>query len=151
MVIPNFIQKALSGEDIPVYGDGTQRRCFTYVGDAVDICYRISQLPESTNQIINLGNDKSISIVDLAEIVLKKTGSNVKKVYIPYEQVYGKDFEDCQNRVPSTKKLFSIIGSYKFTEIEKIIELIIKHDYADLMNDHKYCALQEDVYNVRFK
>ena len=127
MVLPNFINKALKGEDIVIHGDGTQKRCFTYVNDVTDICYLFSKLPNSTNSIYNVGNNVSTSINELADLVIETTKSNSKKIHISYEQAYGKNFEDCMNRCPSIDKLLDLFNGYEFTNLETIIRKIVEH------------------------
>jgi UDP-glucose 4-epimerase len=74
MVSPRFVQQALSGQPITIYGDGTQSRCFGYVGDVVRGISRLSQEQAAVDAIFNLGSDEAISINGLAEMVRTITG-----------------------------------------------------------------------------
>lgn len=128
MVIPRFVQKAMLDEPIPVFGDGTQRRSFTYVSDVVDATVKLMECDEAEGQIINVGNsDEEITIKALAELVKKKTSSNSPIKYIPYDKVYGKGFDDMARRKPDISKLRSLIEYAPTLGIEEIVEQVISH------------------------
>src|SRR5437588_11000423 len=76
MVIPNFVRQALAGEPITVFGDGTQSRSFTYVGDVVRAMVALIDEPRAIGQVFNIGNGREISIGDLAIQIKKMTGSS---------------------------------------------------------------------------
>src|SRR4051795_2597049 len=88
MVIPNFVRQALAGQPITVFGDGTQSRSFTYVGDVVDALVRLVQEPKAVGQVFNIGNTEEISMMALAEKVRAMTASSSEIVLIPYDQAY---------------------------------------------------------------
>src|SRR5215831_17250695 len=67
MVIPNFVQQALTGQDITVYGDGTQTRCFTHVSDVIEALISIAEHPQAVGEVYNIGSDHEISMLELAE------------------------------------------------------------------------------------
>src|SRR2546425_1622309 len=69
MVVPRFVQQALRNEPITVYGDGSQRRSFTWVGDAVQAMIALVQNPEAAGEVLNVGHTKEISILALAELI----------------------------------------------------------------------------------
>ncbi|MFN3929793.1 MAG: NAD-dependent epimerase/dehydratase family protein, partial [Thermoflexus sp.] len=69
MVVPRFVRQALRGEPITVYGDGTQRRSFTWVGDVVKAMIALVQTPKAYGEVINIGHTKDISIYELAVLV----------------------------------------------------------------------------------
>jgi len=85
-VVSNFIIQALSGEDITVYGDGTQTRSFCYIDDMVDGLIKLMNTPDDLTGPVNLGNPSEISILELVEKVLKITKSRSKIVYKPLPQ-----------------------------------------------------------------
>lgn len=126
MVVPSFVHQALSGKDITVYGDGTQTRCFGYVGDAVEALIRIAQRPDVVGEILNVGNDEEISINQLAELIKERTGSGSKIVHLSYEQAYGKNFEDMYRRVPCLEKLQRVVGYRPSTPIKTVVDLVIE-------------------------
>lgn len=108
-VIPRFIQAALEGKPIQVYGDGTQTRSFTYISDAVDAT--IAAMSFDVNQeIINIGNSHEISIDTLASMVKEKTKTTSAIVYVPFEDVYPSGFEEIPNRVADLTKAKKLLG-----------------------------------------
>src|ERR1051326_5214937 len=88
MVIPTFVKQALMGLPITVYGDGRQRRSFTYVGDVVRALVALMEEEKAIGQVFNIGNSEEVGILELAERVKKMTGSSSDIVLIPYEQAY---------------------------------------------------------------
>jgi UDP-glucose 4-epimerase len=93
MVIPRFVSQALRGGPITVYGDGRQQRCFSHVADVVPALRKIMHLPEARGQVINLGDDRPITIGDLAELVRKKFCPSAEIRVVPYDVAYGPGFE----------------------------------------------------------
>jgi UDP-glucose 4-epimerase len=124
MVLPTFVRQALRNEPLTVYGDGEQRRCFAYVGDVVESLIRILGEPKTVGEVINIGNDREISISALAHLVRHVTRSSSEIVYIPYDEAYGPGFEDMLRRVPSLEKLERLIAYRPTTSIESILELV---------------------------
>ncbi len=98
MVLPNFVQKALRDEPIPIYGDGRQRRNFTYVGDAVEGILRLMATPAAVGQVFNMGGSEETSIEELARRVRAVCGSRSPLQYVPYSCAYSAGFEDMQRR-----------------------------------------------------
>ena len=82
-VISNFVVQALKGNDITIYGDGLQTRSFCYVDDMIEGFVRLMDTPDKFIQPVNLGNPDEFTIIELAEMVLKLTGSKSKLVYKP--------------------------------------------------------------------
>lgn len=82
-VVSNFIMQALNGREITVYGDGAQTRSFCYVDDLIDGLIRMMNGPEDFFGPVNLGNPVECSIVDLAEEIIRLTGSNSKICFKP--------------------------------------------------------------------
>ncbi len=82
-VIPNFINQAINDENITVFGDGSQTRSFTYVVDEIEGFLKIVHREEALGEVINLGNDKEFTILELANIIIELTNSNSKVVYKP--------------------------------------------------------------------
>ncbi|MBA7603142.1 Bifunctional polymyxin resistance protein ArnA [subsurface metagenome] len=131
MVVPTFIEQALKGFPITVFGDGKQTRSFTYINDAVQVMIKLMLHPKSIGDIFNIGNDFEISIIELALKIKKKTRSQSKIVYIPYDKAYEEGFEDMLHRVPDISKIKTLID-YKFiTDLDTALELIIKY-FIDL-------------------
>ena len=110
MVVPRFVKAALANEPITIYGDGNQTRCFAHVYDVVDAVLTIAFAENTVGKVINIGNDFEISINDLAEKIIKETGSASEIVYIPYTEAYGDGFEDMERRVPNIDLINQLVG-----------------------------------------
>jgi UDP-glucose 4-epimerase len=126
MVIPNFVRQALAGQPITVFGDGTQCRSFTYVGDVVGAMVALINEPTAVGQVFNIGNGAEISINALAEKVKALTGSSSEIVRIPYERAYEAGFEDMPRRVPDLTKLQNLIGYEPTVELDEILGKVIE-------------------------
>lgn len=121
MVVPRFVRAALHNEPIEVHGDGTQSRCFGHVADVVDGLVKLLETPECFGQVINLGNNEEVSILDLAKRAIEHAGSTSSIEFIPYEQVYGEGFEDMARRVPDLQKAKRLIGYQPTRTLNDII------------------------------
>ena len=127
MVIPNFVRQALAGEPITVFGDGTQTRCFTYVGDVVGALTEIMTREAAYGGVYNVGNTEEVSIRDLAERVKALAKSASPIVNIPYDQAYESGFEDMPRRVPDLTKIRALIGYEPRVTLDEILRLVIEH------------------------
>jgi UDP-glucose 4-epimerase len=125
MVLPNFVRQALAGQPITVFGDGTQSRSFTYVGDVVRGLIGLVQEPRAVGQVFNIGNVEEVSIRGLAERVKAATGSASPIVTIPYEQAYEAGFEDMPRRVPDLAKIHDLIGYAPQVALDEIIARVV--------------------------
>ena len=127
MVIPTFVRQALAGRPITVFGDGSQTRSFTYVGDVVGALATLAQEPRAVGQVFNIGNGHEISILALAERVKALTGSISSIVKVPYDQAYEEGFEDMPRRVPDTNKIRELIGYEPKVQLEEILARVIDY------------------------
>jgi UDP-glucose 4-epimerase len=127
MVIPNFVRQALAGRPITVFGDGTQSRSFTYVGDVVRAMVALINEPRAVGQVFNIGNGHEITIGDLALKVKQMTGSASPIVKIPYDEAYEAGFEDMPRRVPDISRIRSLIGYEPTVELEETLTRVIEH------------------------
>lgn len=125
MVVPRFVEHAVAGEPLPVYGDGEQTRAFCDVRDVVDAMPRLMVEPTCHGRVFNLGSDREITINALADLVLDVTGSNAGKRYLDYGQVYGPDFEDPPHRLPDTSRIRDTIGFEPSIPLRQTIEELI--------------------------
>ncbi len=125
MVIPNLVRQALQGQPITVFGDGTQSRSFTYVGDVVRAMVALINEPRAIGQVFNIGNGTEISIGDLAATIKKMTGSDSPIVKIPYDQAYEAGFEDMPRRVPDISKIRALIGYEPTVALDEILSRVI--------------------------
>ncbi|HZD32083.1 MAG TPA: NAD-dependent epimerase/dehydratase family protein [Candidatus Angelobacter sp.] len=127
MVIPTLVRQALTGEDMTVFGDGGQSRCFTHVSDAVRALIGMAAHPEANGEVYNVGSDHETTILELANSIKKLTGSSSRIVFVPYDRAYGSDFEDTRRRVPDLSKLNGLIGYEPQFSLEQTL-LDIIHD-----------------------
>lgn len=130
MVIPNFVRQALANEPITVFGDGTQSRAFTYVGDVVGGLIKLIETPGTAGEVFNIGNHEEISIMDLARKVKALTGSSSDIVLIPYDQAYEAGFEDMPRRVPDLRKIGAAVGYTPTVGLDEILTRVIAHERA---------------------
>lgn len=128
MVIPNFVKQALLGHPITVFGDGTQSRCFTYVGDVVGQLIAIAEHPEAVGEVFNIGNDsEEITVRDLAERVKERTSSKSEIELVPYDKAYEEGFEDMPRRVPDLRKLRKLTGYEPKVHLDEILDKVIAY------------------------
>ncbi len=125
MVVPRFIDQALRGLPITVYGDGTQQRSFTWVGDVVDAMIALVQHPGAVGEVFNVGHTKEIAIRDLARLIREMTGSESDIVYVPFEEAYERGFEDMPRRLPDIRKLQRVIGYRPTLDLGEMIQRIV--------------------------
>ena len=125
MVLPRFVRQALAGEPITVYGDGTQSRSFTYVGDVVDALVALARTPSAVGQVFNVGNTEEISIRALAERVRDLAGSASPIISVPYEEAYEAGFEDMPRRVPDITRIQATVGFRPHVPLDEIIQRVI--------------------------
>ncbi|MEO7192884.1 MAG: NAD-dependent epimerase/dehydratase family protein [Vicinamibacterales bacterium] len=127
MVIPTFVQQALAGVPITVYGDGRQTRSFTYVGDVVAGLTRLVAEPRAIGQVFNIGNTEEVSILDLADRVRRLTGSTSSIELVPYDVAYDEGFEDMPRRVPALGKIEALVGYRPTLNLDDILRRVIDH------------------------
>jgi UDP-glucose 4-epimerase len=127
MVLPSFVRQALSGEPITVFGDGTQSRSFTYVGDVVECLMKLVNEPKAVGQVFNIGNKHEVTILQLAEIVKSLTGSASRIEFVPYDKAYEEGFEDMPRRVPDLTKVTQLVGYEPKVQLNEIITRVIEY------------------------
>jgi UDP-glucose 4-epimerase len=130
MVIPSFVKQAVLGDPITVYGDGSQSRCFTYVGDVVQGLVELAEHPAAVGEVFNIGGGREITINDLAQLVKDKAASCSEIVHVPYDQAYEKGFEDMPRRVPEISKIQRVLGWQPTLDVEQIVEKVIEFERA---------------------
>jgi len=127
MVIPRFVERALSNRPLEIHGDGTQTRCFCHVMDTVRALKSLMDERSISGEIFNVGSSSGIRILDLAKRVLDMTKSQSELVFIPYDQVYGQGIEDMHHRIPATEKIKAAIGWETTLDLDVILADVIKH------------------------
>ncbi len=122
MVIPRFVRQALRGDAITVFGTGTQVRCFGHVNDVVSAIIGLIHTEASVGEVFNIGNPANeITILDLAEEIIRRTGSSSTVKLIPYEEAYATGFEDMHRRIPDISKISTTIGWTPTESLEQIL------------------------------
>ncbi len=127
MVLPNFVQQALAGAPITVYGDGKQSRCFCDVQDTVEAIIRLIACDRAVGEVVNIGTDHEVTVEGLASLVKERTGSSSPITFVPYDQAYEPGFEDMVRRVPSIEKLERLTAFRPKTTLPEIVDRVIAH------------------------
>ncbi len=132
MVIPRFVSQALQNQDITVYGDGKQTRCFCSVKDVVRAILLLIHNSKCYGEIFNIGSDEEISILALAQKIKEKTRSQSQIVFIDYAKAYEEGFEDLARRVPDITKIRKMIGFEPRYKLDQILDEIIENQRKEL-------------------
>ena len=141
MVLPTFVEAALRGGVIDIYGDGTQSRCFCHVDDVIRALLLLTETQKHSGQIFNVGSAEEITIAELAHRVIRRLESSSPIRYVPYEEAYGEGFEDMRRRVPCLDKIYSTIGWQPQRTLDQIIDDIADERRATIsMNDQSLAA-----------
>jgi UDP-glucose 4-epimerase len=127
MVIPTFVRQALAGRPMTVYGDGSQSRSFTYVGDVVAALIALMNEPRAVGQVFNIGNTEEVTIRALAQTIKQMTGSQSDIVTIPYDEAYEAGFEDMPRRVPDITKIQQLVGYKPTVSLDGILTKVIAY------------------------
>ncbi|MCP4154691.1 MAG: NAD-dependent epimerase/dehydratase family protein [bacterium] len=125
-VVPRFVEQALKCEPITIFGDGTQTRCFVDVRDAVKALDLLCQCSESKGEVVNLGSRHEVTVRQLAEMIQGEAPGEVPITYILYNAIYGAGYKDVQHRLPSLKKLKSLIPFELTWTLKDTIKDIVK-------------------------
>jgi len=127
MVLPTFVRQALGAQPITVFGDGSQSRSFTYVGDVVEALIALASEPRAVGEVFNIGNTSEVTIRALAERVKSLASSDSVVQFVPYDQAYEAGFEDMPRRVPDISKIKELIGFEPRLELDDIIRSVIEY------------------------
>lgn len=130
MVVPRFVGQALRGDAITIFGDGSQRRCFCDVSDAVRAIVGLAEHGDAPGRVFNVGGPEEVTIHDLAERVKALAGSHSEIVYIPYAEAYASGFEDMQRRVPNTNRINQLLGWRPERTLDEMIVRVRDHVLA---------------------
>lgn len=117
-VITIFLGQILSGNPITVVGDGSQTRCFTYVDDAIAATVQAGLNPAASGQTFNIGTDRETSVLELAQTLVRLSGTETPIEFVPQAQVYGESYEDIQRRVPDVTAMRTVLGVRADTSLE---------------------------------
>lgn len=128
MVVPTFVRQAVLGEPLTVFGDGTQRRCFTHVKDSVRALAALMQCPAAIGGVFNVGSHEESSIFSLAERVKIAAGSASPIRLVPYDEAYEQGFEDMPRRVPDLSRIKAAVGYEPTQTLDDIIADVLGHE-----------------------
>jgi UDP-glucuronate decarboxylase len=128
-VVSNFIVQALRGQDITIYGDGSQSRSFCYVDDLVDGLIRMMESDKSVSGPINLGNPNEFTMLELAQKVIKLTNSESKIIYQPLPE------DDPRQRQPNIDKAKNILGWQPVIQLNEGLDKTVTYFEGVVLND----------------
>ena len=132
MVLPRFCRQALLGEELTVYGDGLQSRCFSHVHDTVDAVARLGEEDRALGGVYNVGAEREITILELAERVVERAESTSPIRFVPYEEAYEDGFEELGRRKPDTSALRELTAWAPTRSIETMIDDVLAYQRAEL-------------------
>jgi UDP-glucose 4-epimerase len=132
MIVPRFVSAALLGKPLLVYGDGTQTRCFAYVGDVVKAIIGLMETEEAIGKIFNIGSTHEIQIKDLAKKVIELTFSSSEIKYVPSEEVYEEEKKEMKRSVPDISKINRLIGWQPEVGLDEMLQRVITYERARL-------------------
>jgi len=128
MVLPRLVRQALESDDLTVYGDGTQTRCFIHVEDTVEAIRLLSHDRRATGNVYNIGNPIPVSILELAARVIARTESTSRIMLVPYDCAYPSGFEELGRRQPDTTELRTLTGWSPKRTLDEAIDEVISHE-----------------------
>ena len=130
MVVPTFVRQALAGQPLTVYGDGSQRRCFCHVKDAVAALIGLMSDERAHGEVFNVGSTEEVTMLELAGHVRDAVGSDSEIVTVPYQEAYGDGFEDMQRRIPDTTKVEELLGWSSTRDLAGILRDVVEAQRA---------------------
>lgn len=126
MVLPRFVDQALAGEDLTVFGSGEQVRCFCHVADVVPALLQLPTVDAARGRAVNLGSHEQVSIGELAARVIALTGSASKTARVSYEDAYGAGYEDLPRRVPDCSLARELIGFAPRRMLDDVVRALVE-------------------------
>jgi UDP-glucose 4-epimerase len=126
MVLPRFVGAALEGRPLLVHDDGEQQRCFAHVSDIVRMILGLMSCPAAVGNVVNIGSDEPVSILELARRVIAAVDPELKVEFITYAKAYNEDFEDCRRRVPDLTKLRTLTGLRAKYRLDDIVRELVE-------------------------
>ena len=127
MVLPRFVRQALTGEDLTVYGNGTQSRCFLHVQDAIHALLLLTDADE-VGAVFNVGSETDVAIIELARRVIAAAGSKSAIRLVPYTDAYGPGFEELGRRKPDTRALEQRTGWQRSRTLDEAIDDVMAYE-----------------------
>ena len=130
MVLPRLVRQALREEDLTVYGNGTQSRCFAHVLDVVHAITLLLDEEDVQGKVFNVGSDRVTPIIELAGMVIERTDSSSRIRLVPYETAYEDGFEELGRRQPDTSAIEALTGWQPSRTVEEVIDDVIAYEEA---------------------
>lgn len=130
MVMPRFIEQALRDEPITIHGDGKQTRCFCHVSDVVRALRALPEQKRAVGEVYNVGSTEEVTILELARRVKLLTESRSESRFVSYDKAYAKGFEDMRRRVPSTEKIYQLMGWRPTKSLDEILRTMVEAQRA---------------------
>jgi UDP-glucose 4-epimerase len=130
MVLPRFVRQALAGDDLTVFGNGTQTRCFAHVHDSVAAILALLECDPAVGDVFNIGTEDELAVIELARRVIEHAGSDSRISLVPYDEAYGEGFEELGRRKPDTTKLRALTGWAPTRTIDDAIDDVILHEQS---------------------
>ncbi len=128
MVLPRFVRQALMGEDLSVFGNGTQTRCFAHVHDTVAALLLLVEADDAVGTVFNIGATDEMAIIELARRVIERTGSDSKIELVPYDEAYDDGFEELGRRQPDTSAVRALVPWQPTRTVDDAIDDVILHE-----------------------
>jgi UDP-glucose 4-epimerase len=128
MVLPRFVRQALLGEELSVYGTGEQSRCFTHVYDTVEALLGLMASADAIGDVFNVGSSTPVTILELAERVIERTGSRSRIRLVPYEEAYGPGFEELGNRRANCARIERLLGWRPTRTVDDAIDDLVARE-----------------------
>ena len=135
MVLPRFVRQAMTGDDLTVYGNGTQTRCFTHVLDTVHAIVLLCDSHLAYGNVFNVGSSREVAIIELARMVTERLGSDSKVRLVPYDQAYDEGFEELGRRRPDSSAVQRATGWRPNRTIEEAIDDVIAFERGAMAFD----------------
>lgn len=135
MVLPRFVRQAIADEDLTVYGDGTQVRCFAHVADTVRGIQLLLDDDRAIGRVFNIGNTVPLTIMELAHRVIERSASSSQIRMVPYEDAYDEGFEELGRRQPDTTAIRELTGWEPEFTVEDAIDDVIAYERARPTDD----------------
>ncbi len=124
--VPLFIDAILNDQEVPIHGDGSQSRCMGHVDDLVTGTILAMESDQAVGEIINLGNDEELSVIDTAKLIheMAGTGKELKLKFIPMKEIFG-EYKDITRRLPDLTKAKKLFGWEPKVSLREAIEKTI--------------------------
>lgn len=132
MVVPRFVQQAVEGKPLTVYGDGTQVRAFMDVRDCIEVLQLLCKSEESKGAVVNVGTSHESTILELAKMIKHQAKSESEIIHLSYDEAYGPDFEEIYHRKPDLKKLYDLTGYSVKWSLKDSIDFLIERESQDM-------------------